>query len=56
MNASNKDHAVLHADAAWMQNILERMQEILKKDDLDEFDIDSLRWLVKQALKCKKEE
>jgi tRNA C32,U32 (ribose-2'-O)-methylase TrmJ len=56
MNASNKEYTLLHADAEWMKNILERMSEILQKTTLDSEDINSLRWLIKQARKIEREE
>jgi hypothetical protein len=56
MNANNHEYMFLHADAEWMKNILKRMEEILAKPNLDNGDIDSLRWLVKQSLKNEREE
>jgi hypothetical protein len=56
MTATNKEYALLHANAEWMKDILLRMEELLSKSHLDDSDLDSLRWLVKQGLKAEREE
>jgi hypothetical protein len=56
MNASNREYVLLHANAEWMKDILQRMEEILSKSHIDDSDLDSLRWLVKQAKKIERED
>ena len=56
MTATNKEYALLHANAEWMKDILSRMEEMLSKSHIDDSDLDSLRWLVKQAKKIEREE
>jgi hypothetical protein len=56
MSADNREYVLLHANAEWMKDILLRMEEILSKSHIDDSDLDSLRWLVKQAKKIEREE
>lgn len=56
MNASNEEFVKTHADLQWCLNILERLSQTLDKSDLTEEDITTARWLVKQALKCVRED
>ena len=56
MSADNREYVLLHANVKWMKDILLRMEEILSESDLDDIDVDSLRWLVKQGLKAEREE
>lgn len=44
------------ADLAWCIDVLERINTILKKPDLDKMDIQQIQWLVKQGLKVNKED
>jgi hypothetical protein len=55
MNANNSDY-VTHSDLQWCLTVLEEIQEILKRNPIGLDDIKSVEWLVKQGLKCKKEE
>jgi predicted component of type VI protein secretion system len=56
MNASNKEYVVLHADAEWMKDILKHIDDILNKKSVSDEDIQSARWLIKQALKVERNE
>jgi hypothetical protein len=56
MTTSNQEHIKTHADLQWCLNVLERIDEVLKRDPISAGDIKSIEWLVKQGLKCKKEE
>ncbi len=56
MSADNREYVLLHANAEWMKDILLRMEEILSKSHIDDSDLDSLRWLVKQSKKIEREE
>lgn len=56
MNATNDDYLKVHSDLQWCLNILEQIEEIVKRNPIGLEDIKSIEWLVKQGLKCKKEE
>lgn len=56
MNATNSEHLKTHADLQWCIDVLERIDDILKRSPISAGDIRSIEWLVKQGLKCKKEE
>jgi hypothetical protein len=56
MNALNNEYILLHCDLEWTKDILKRIDEILKKDNVDESDLEAARWLIKQALKVEKEQ
>lgn len=56
MNAPAKDYALIHADLNWCLSILERIDELVQKDTLDDNEIQIIRWLVKQGLKAQKKE
>lgn len=56
MNATNKDYVKVHSDLQWCLNILEQIQEIIKRNPIEDGDMQSIEWLVKQGLKCKKED
>ena len=56
MTVDNKEYILLHANAEWMIDILKRIEEILDKNPISVDDIKAARWLVKQGLKCEKEE
>lgn len=40
----------------WCKDILERIDEVIKKDIPDADKVEQTRWLVKQALKIEREE
>lgn len=56
MNASNKEHLILHADAEWMKDILKRIDNIIKQQTEIEDKLVQIEWLVKQALKVERED
>jgi diketogulonate reductase-like aldo/keto reductase len=43
-------------DLNWCIDILKRIDEILKKNNVSEADLAQIHWLVKQALKVEREE
>jgi protein gp37 len=56
MNVPNRDYILLHADAEWMKDILQRISDILNNDPVTDEDLQACRWLIKQALKVEKED
>jgi hypothetical protein len=52
---SEKMQLVNQADLSWCIDILERIDQILKKPKVSESDLSQVHWLVKQGLKVKKE-
>ena len=56
MNATNDDYVKVHSDLQWCLYVLEQIEEILKHNPIEPEDMKSIEWLVKQGLKCKKEE
>lgn len=56
MNATNKEYVKTHSDLQWCLIILEQIQEILKNEPIGVQELQSIEWLVKQGLKCKKED
>lgn len=56
MNATNDEYLKVHSDLQWCLNILEQIEEVIKRNPIGLEDIKSIEWLVKQGLKCKKEE
>lgn len=47
---------VKNADLAWCIDILERIDNILKKTNVSISDLSQVHWLVKQGLKVKRED
>lgn len=56
MNALTEDYAKTYAELQWCLNILERIAEVLAKEELTENDRKTLKWLVKQGQKCHRED
>lgn len=52
---SEKTQLINQADLSWCIDILERIDQILKKSTLSDSDLSQVHWLVKQGLKVKKE-
>jgi hypothetical protein len=52
----DEENLIKNADLAWCIDVLERINTILKKPDLDKMDIQQIHWLVKQGLKVVKED
>lgn len=57
MRIDMEEYARLHAQYEWSINILTRIDEILTRNgqDLDQADIVTIAWLVKQGLIGRKE-
>ena len=56
MTAKNEEYAKVYADLNWCIDILERIEESIKRDSIGIREIKSIEWLVKQGLKVKREE
>jgi hypothetical protein len=60
MNQKNLEQVVkLNADLEWCHNIFDHMEDILKhveENKIDKVTLDTLRWLVKQGKKFRREE
>jgi hypothetical protein len=50
------EELIKNADLVWCIDILERINSILKKPDINKMDLQQIQWLVKQGLKVVKED